>query len=69
MRYIALIALIALALTACSGHTAASAPSTAPNVSCTYNPTMPAPDNGFNGGPGTVTTSSSTPLREATYEL
>jgi hypothetical protein len=30
---------------------------------------MPAPDNGFNGGPGTVTISSSTPLREATYEL
>jgi hypothetical protein len=58
-----------LALAACSGHTAASAPSTAPDVSCTYNATMPAPDNGFNGGPGTVTISSSTPLREATYEL
>ena len=57
---------LVLALAACGGHTAASA---APDVNCTYNATMPAPDNGMNGGPGTVTISSSTPLREATYEL
>jgi hypothetical protein len=69
VRYIALV----LALAACGTSRPASASAggspAAADVSCTYNATMPTPDNGMNGGPGTVTISSSTPLRKATYEL
>lgn len=61
--------LLALGLLAAGcGRTAGTSVSPA-SVSCAYEGTLPAPDNGYNGGPGTVSITSSVPLHQVTYEL